>query len=117
MTFFFVLGMDAFQEITTWKSYQELFSLCNFIVMTRPGYEVKELPSVFPPQFMKEFTYRPDEKRFIHNSRLSVYFTEVTPINISSNSIRTLIKDGHSISSMLPEDVEHYVKKHKFYES
>ncbi|MEI9477177.1 MAG: nicotinate-nucleotide adenylyltransferase [Deltaproteobacteria bacterium] len=36
-SFFFILGMDAFVEIETWKEYQKLFSLCNFIVMARPG--------------------------------------------------------------------------------
>jgi hypothetical protein len=34
---FFILGGDAFAEIETWKEFQNLFSLCNFVVMTRPG--------------------------------------------------------------------------------
>ncbi len=35
---FFIMGMDAFAEIDTWKNYRDLFPLCNFVVMTRPGY-------------------------------------------------------------------------------
>jgi nicotinate-nucleotide adenylyltransferase len=112
---FFILGMDAFLEINTWKNYQELFSLCNFIVMTRPGYEVKGIHNGIPSQLMNDFTYMPDEKRFIHRSRLSIYFKEVTPIDISSCSIRALMKNNLSINTMLPEKVKHYIEEHKFY--
>jgi len=112
---FFILGIDAFLEITSWKNYQELFSLCNFIVMTRPGYEVKELHQLIPARVKKDFLYQPDKKRFIHSSHFSIYFTEVTPIDISSQSIRTLIRDGHSVKYLLPGGVENYVKEHKFY--
>ena len=34
---FFILGLDAFHEIDTWKSYLDLFELVPFIVMARPG--------------------------------------------------------------------------------
>jgi len=115
LNLFFILGTDAFLEITSWKNYQELFSLCNFIVMNRPGYEVKELYQVIPTQVKKDFIYRPDEKRFMHSSHFSIYFMEVTPIDISSNSIRKLIRDGRSIKYLLPEEVENYVREHKFY--
>jgi nicotinate-nucleotide adenylyltransferase len=112
---FFVLGMDAFLDINSWKSYQELFSLCNFIVMTRPGYEAKELDQIIPDQIMKDFVYYPDERKFIHSSQFAIYFGEITSLDISSHSIRTFIKNGRSIKYLLPEEVENYVKEHKFY--
>lgn len=115
LTLFFILGIDAFLEINSWKDYQELFSLCNFIVMSRPQYEVKELDQVIPAQVKTDFLYRPDEKRFINSSQFSIYFTEITPIDIASRSIRNLIKDGHSIKYLLPEEVEKYVKENKLY--
>jgi len=41
---FFLIGADAFDEIETWKSWQELIKLIEFIVVTRPGqfYRVPE---------------------------------------------------------------------------
>lgn len=36
---FFISGMDAFKEIKTWRKWQELFSICHFIVINRPGYK------------------------------------------------------------------------------
>lgn len=115
LNLFFILGIDVFLEITSWKNYQGLFSLCNFIVMSRPRYEINELQQVIPTQIKKDFRYQPEEKRFIHNSHVSIYFTEITPIDISSHSIRMLIKEEHSIKYLLPEEVENYVKEHKLY--
>lgn len=35
---FFIIGADAFAEITTWHRWQELLGLTEFIVVTRPGH-------------------------------------------------------------------------------
>jgi len=115
LNLFFILGTDAFLEITNWKNYQELFSLCNFIVMSRPRYELEELHQFIPNKVKKDFRYQPDENRFIHSSNFFFFFVGITAIDISSNSIRSFIKDGRSIKYLLPEEVENYVKEHKFY--
>ena len=115
LTLFFILGMDAFLEITSWKDYIELFTLCNFIVMSRPGYEVKEKDQVIPAKVKANYRYQPDEKRFISSLQSTIYFTEITPVDISSFTIRALIKKGGSINHLLPEKVESYIKEHKLY--
>lgn len=115
LTLFFIMGMDAFLEINSWRSCNELFSLCNFIVMTRPGYETKELGQVIPAQIRKDFVYHPDEKRFVHRSQFSIYVKDITPLDISSNDIRTFVRNGRSIKYLLPEVVENYVNDHGFY--
>lgn len=38
---FFLIGADAFEEIETWKGWQELIRLVEFIVVARPGGEYK----------------------------------------------------------------------------
>src|ERR1700730_18481909 len=35
---FFIIGADAFAEITSWHRWQELLRLTDFIVVTRPGH-------------------------------------------------------------------------------
>jgi nicotinate-nucleotide adenylyltransferase len=35
---YFIIGADAFAEITTWHRWQELLRLTDFIVVTRPGH-------------------------------------------------------------------------------
>ena len=112
---FFIVGVDAFLEISTWKKYQELFSLCNFIVMTRPRYEIKEVQQLIPHQVKKEFSYSPDEKRFMHSSQFAIYLAEITAIDISSQAIRTRVKNSRSVTYLLPQAVEHYIEEHALY--
>jgi nicotinate-nucleotide adenylyltransferase len=45
-TIHFIVGVDAFSEITTWKSYKQLFATAHFIVMTRPGAKVYPHPHI-----------------------------------------------------------------------
>ena len=115
LTPFFILGLDAFLEINTWKNFRELFSLCNFIVMTRPGYEVSKTEQLIPSEIMPDFSYKPDEKRFIHSSQFSTYITEITALDISSHAIRTHIKNSRSVKYLVPEAVETYIEEHNFY--
>lgn len=35
---FFIIGADAFSEISTWHRWEELIRLTDFIVVTRPGH-------------------------------------------------------------------------------
>ena len=41
---YFIIGADAFAEITTWHRWQELLRLTDFIVVTRPGHDYTAPP-------------------------------------------------------------------------
>ena len=112
---FFILGMDAFLEIGSWKSFQELFSLCHFIVMTRPGFDKPFSPSILPREIADDFTYDDGEKRFIHGDGYSVYLGKVTFLDISSTKIREEVSKGRSIRYLLPPEVERYIRSHHLY--
>ncbi|MBI5194513.1 MAG: nicotinate (nicotinamide) nucleotide adenylyltransferase [Nitrospirae bacterium] len=44
--FFFIIGIDAFLEINTWKKADELLALCNFVVIPRPGHRFADLKDI-----------------------------------------------------------------------
>jgi len=44
----FVLGMDAFLEIETWKDFRNLFNYAHFVVIQRPGFPSDVLESFLP---------------------------------------------------------------------
>ena len=44
----FVLGMDAFLEIETWKDFRNLFNYAHFVVIQRPGFPSDILESFLP---------------------------------------------------------------------
>src|ERR1700676_3230920 len=41
---YFIIGADAFAEITSWHRWQELLGLTEFIVVTRPGHRYTAPP-------------------------------------------------------------------------
>ena len=114
-TFFFILGEDAFLEIETWKDFQNLFSLCHFIVLVRPGSQKNISSSPFPETLTPDFRYDPEEKAWIHSSAHLVYFKEISFLDISSTKVRELIEKGESVRYLVPAEVEAYIQKHRLY--
>ncbi len=111
----FILRMDAFLEIGTWKSFQELVSLWHFIVMARPGFDKPFSTTILPPEVADAFVYDEGENRLIHRDGYSIHFQGVTFLDISSTKIREEISKGRSIRYLLPREVERYIKRHHFY--
>jgi nicotinate-nucleotide adenylyltransferase len=112
---FFILGRDAFVEIETWKDFQQLFSLCNFIVMTRPGFQ--KIPSTppLPEALASAFQYDQEARGWVHTSGYTLSFKEISYLDISSTKIRELIEKGESVRYLIPSEVEAYVQEHGLY--
>ncbi len=108
---YFILGSDAFEEIETWKEYQTLFTLCDFIVMVRPGLELHSFTSRLPTSLRDHFRPGGDNARWIHSSGHSLFFKEITFLDISSTKIRENIAQGRSVRYLLPPGVESYIKE------
>lgn len=115
MEIFFILGIDAFLEIEAWKDYRTLFSITNFIVISRPGYEQRTMDNPFPPGVSHEFFYDPKKKRYFRKDGFDTYFQEITLLDISSRKIRRYVREGKSIKYLLPENVMEYIRTHKLY--
>jgi nicotinate-nucleotide adenylyltransferase len=112
---YFILGQDAFHAIHTWKDWERLLLLCNFVVMTRPGYEEKGLKGILPADFANQFTYDDTVKGFRGPTGHVIYFRGVTFLDISSSDIRQRAKNGKSIKFLVPEAVRHYIMKNSLY--
>lgn len=113
---YFIVGRDAFVEIETWKEFQNLFSICHFIVMARPGSQQGHLPPPLPKALHPSFRYDPQEKAWIHLSGHHLYFKEILFLDISSTKIRELIKKRESVRYLIPANVEAYIRKHGLYQ-
>jgi len=55
-------------EIETWKEFQDLFALCNFIVMARPGSQGNLACSLLPQTLSPVFRYDENIHGWIHDS-------------------------------------------------
>ncbi len=112
---YFVLGLDAFLELTTWKSYRELFSLCHFVVVARPGYPSTSLETMLHGQVSDKYSFDQQVEGFVHPFQHTVYYREVTLLDISSSIIRELLAQGRSVRYLLPEKVEAYIYQQDLY--
>jgi nicotinate-nucleotide adenylyltransferase len=112
---FFILGRDAFVEIETWKEFENLFSLCHFIVMVRPGSQKNSSSSPLPKRLVSNFRYDPGEKAWVHLSGHQLYFKEILFLDISSTKVRELIEKEESVRYLIPAEVEAYIQEHGLY--
>jgi nicotinate-nucleotide adenylyltransferase len=112
---YFIVGLDAALEISTWKDYQELFSLSHFVVLDRPGYDRDSLEKVLMTEVQPRFRPPAGERGFHHPSGHKVVFLETTLMDISGTSIRNLVRQGRSVRYLLPEAVRRYIFNHKLY--
>ncbi|HPF20540.1 MAG TPA: nicotinate-nucleotide adenylyltransferase [Syntrophomonas sp.] len=97
----FILGVDALQLIHTWKEVEQLITLCRFIVVTRPGYELDRADPVFAT-VPAELWDRID-------------LLAIPGLEISSSEIRKRIAAGRSVRYLLPPEVAEYIKKNELY--
>jgi len=90
---FFITGADALAQILTWKAAEELFSLAQFIGVTRPGHALSTegLPA----------------------DRVSLL--EVPAMAISSTAIRGRARRGQPVWYLVPDGVVQYIAKHRLY--
>lgn len=112
---FFMVGIDAFLEIATWKDAELLFSLCNFVIISRPSSsfsDVSKIPFLKGVACQKEISAG-SQISFVPN--YSIYFVAVSPCYISSTALRERLKEGRSITGLLPRKVESYIIKKKLY--
>ncbi len=108
---YFILGLDAMLEIQTWKDYADLFGLCHFVVLDRPGYDRGRLEEILESRFQP----LEDGAGYRHPSGYKVLWQQTTLLDISATAIRGLARQGRSIRYLLPEAVREYIIKHKLY--
>lgn len=112
ITPYFILGQDAFNEITSWHEAPRLFCLAHFVVMTRPGSPRQPLAATLG-DLSAPFT--PTDTGYKNAGGCEITFLEVTPLDISSSRIRTLCREGRSIRYLVPPEVEVYIVRERIY--
>ena len=109
---YFILGRDAFNEISSWYQAQRLFDLSHFAVMSRPEAPVCPLSDVLGEGARK---FQTTPRGFINALGNEIVFVEVTAYTVSSSRIRELCIKGRSIRYLVPEEVHDYIRKERIY--
>jgi nicotinate-nucleotide adenylyltransferase len=121
--FYYLIGKDAFFAIHTWKSFEMLFEIIPFIVMSRP--EISHDSKIPNNRFMEyiqqtisqDYVYLQNDKCMVHPNKKPIYYCQVTALDISSSQIRASLKNGRSIQYLLPDTVLNYIHDNQLYET
>ncbi|MBW1798016.1 MAG: nicotinate-nucleotide adenylyltransferase [Deltaproteobacteria bacterium] len=111
---FFILGIDAFLEINTWKEYERLFDYAHFVIISRPGYR-KETIEPFLMKSGLEIKRNGEADAFLMKSGRTLTIEETTLMDISSTNIRKMVQQGKSIRFLVPGAVRDYIAEKGLY--
>ena len=120
---YLIVGIDAFLEIDTWKSYKLLFERISFIVMSRPpvsgencaGQSFKGLAAFVEEKVSPGYAADPGGKTLVHPEWRPIHLYDVTPMGIAATRIRQRVRRGESIRFLVPEAVETYINEKRLY--
>lgn len=121
--FFFIVGLDAFLDIPTWKNAPQLLATANFVVVSRPGSrftDLQKLPllSSASGHSLEELDTGKLERHEIPTSATTaVILLPFPPCAISASAIRHRLQHGEQLPDWLPPLVESYILQHHLYHS
>lgn len=111
---YLALGVDAFFEIATWHKPADVMAEAHIVVLTRPGFEVDLISPISRELYDR---YQNREGLLVHESGATLRVIQVTSMNLSSSTIRSLITKGRSIRYLVPQPVFKYIQQNDIYKS
>ena len=119
---FLIMGLDAFLEIDTWKSYRKLLAQIPLIVINRPnagdrmsGVPWKVMDDYISTKLSADYSYSASRSAYLASGQQPIYVFEVTALDISSTRIRLAISKDQSINYLVPPKVAEYIRTKGIY--
>jgi nicotinate-nucleotide adenylyltransferase len=117
---FFLIGIDAFQDIAKWRESEALFAECEFIVASRPGFWLADVAGALPgplrprDEVTQPFSRQPATGDLVLPG-VTLHLVDDVNQNVSATAIRQAILAKRPIKKFVPESVEEYIKKEGLY--
>ncbi len=119
---FFIIGLDAFLEFSTWRAPEELLQLCHFLVVPRPGQSFQSLSKIPLLPNLNTQALRQLDLGVVDQVEIAVPGSSgltcilLRPCLISASEIRKRIQGNLPLANMLPTSVESYILQHSLYQ-
>ncbi len=97
---FFIIGWDNLAQLHCWHQPQRLISLCRLVAVPRIGYPFPNLASI---------------EAVIPGITQRMIILNQPHVDISASATRQMVRQGLSISHLVPKAVEKYIKDNRLY--
>lgn len=104
---YFIVGADQFLELPTWRSYETLLDLCDFVIASRPGFRLDALRLVVPPEKLARRGTTDGNKIALRKS--AIHLLTTVNSHVSSTEVRERLQEKKNIHSLVPPRVEEYI--------
>jgi nicotinate-nucleotide adenylyltransferase len=119
---FFIIGMDAFKEIATWRQPEELLQETEFIVVSRPGYSLADVGASLPESLRpdarvsKALKHQPASGDIVLTGATLHLLPDVQE-KISATQIRAAARTGRKLEALVGPAVADYIRKTGLYKT
>jgi nicotinate-nucleotide adenylyltransferase len=118
---FFLIGIDAFNDIAKWHQAEALFRECAFIVASRPGYSLADVANALPERLRpkaavtKPFAKQPAQGDLVLPG-VTVHLLDGVQQNVSATAIREAVRGKKSLAKFVDPAVGEYIGKMGLYQ-
>jgi nicotinate-nucleotide adenylyltransferase len=109
---FFILGADAFAEISTWREFPDVLNGGHFVVIARPGTHLEEAAARTPE--LRQRLHRA-ELDLPQDGQTRIILVEARTRDISSTMIRARLHTRKPIDDLVPSAVARHILMHHLY--
>jgi nicotinate-nucleotide adenylyltransferase len=120
---YLIMGLDAFLEISTWKSYEELLHLVPLIIINRPDPDGRlhtsinnAIDTLMARGELKGYTCSMDSPCYTHCEKQPIFTFNVTALDIAASRIRETIRRGGAIDFLVPPGVADFIHEKRLYQ-
>jgi nicotinate-nucleotide adenylyltransferase len=117
---FFLIGMDAFKDISKWRDPEALLRETEFVVMNRPGWSLAEVGASLPASMRptvavtKAMQHQPATGDIVLKGATLHLLTDVSE-KISATQIRKAAQSGRKLDQLVGSAVAEYIRKTGLY--
>jgi nicotinate-nucleotide adenylyltransferase len=103
---YFIVGIDSFRELGSWRDPATLMRECKFIVASRPGFSLPKPSDLLPTELKKEFPKGVEDR---------VFLLPTVAEDVSSTQIRDAVADRKPLGRYVTAGVAAYIAEHRLY--
>jgi nicotinate-nucleotide adenylyltransferase len=112
---YFVMGADSWRDITMWREWENVLSLTNHIVVTRPGVDIG-FDHITPEIRSQLIDLRNGGGNAGSADQNSIFFTDAVNIDVSATDLRRRIRENDGAwRTSVPAEVANYIEKYQIY--